>query len=202
MHLDSPALFPPRAGPRARLAGRALPLALALGLTVLPGRAPALPDDREQELTMDATRSETYFDEERTVLFGHPRQPALITQGSLQISGLEVTIEEQDGELLRITATGNAGTPARFQQQPEADQPIVYANGRIIVYDSVAGLLTIDVAAELERAGSKLNSHHVEYDLNANTVKASAEAEGQLKLIIPPGALDSGDSDSPAEPAQ
>src|SRR5690606_4949809 len=103
---------------RARRAAHGLWLCLYL----LPLSAFALPEDREQEFVIDFSRLETFLEQGITLAYGTPEQPTVATQGSLRIEGQEIRVERQGEEVLRVTAVG---TPARFQQQPAADQAVV-----------------------------------------------------------------------------
>src|SRR5690554_5809344 len=144
----------------------------ALWLCLLPALASGLPEDREQEFVIDFSRSETFLEQGLTLFYGTPGQPAVATQGSLRIEGQEIRVEREGEELLRVTAFGN---PARFQQQPAADQAVVYASGRSIVFDHRARFLTADDEATLSQAGTgSLSGQHIEYDLDAGKFSADS----------------------------
>lgn len=142
----------------------------------------ALPDDENQETIIFADSSELSPGE--VIYHGSSDQPAEITQGSLKISGLEITLERVDGVLRKMTARG---TPARFQQQPEIDQGIIYASGLSIVFDNSAQLLTIDAEAEFIQDGTILTGCHIDYDLETKKGNVTPCNNGErLRMVIPP----------------
>ena len=160
-------------------------LVLLLGL--LPILAPALPEDRQQEVVVDADHSDLYIDEGIVVHYGSEDAPAVITQGSMRVEGSQITIENSSSnrsEPGKITAVGN---PARFQQQPAVDKGIVYARGNTIIYDDEAQLLTLEGAAGFTQDGNTISASHIDYDLEAGRARASSpEGEGRVQMVIPP----------------
>lgn len=161
----------------------------ALWLCLFPALAWGLPEDREQEFVIDFSRSETFLDRGLTLFYGTPAQPAVATQGSLRIEGQEIRVERDGEELLMITAFGN---PARFQQQPAADQAVVHASGRSIVFDNRARFLTVDDEATLSQEGTgSLSGQHIEYELDAGKFSAdNGNGEGQVQMRIPPSRIE------------
>jgi lipopolysaccharide export system protein LptA len=155
-----------------------------LGCLLWSSAAMALPEDASQPIDVDAESYEGLLDEGLSIFHGTAENPATITQGTMVISGTEIRIERHEGVLQKVTATG---TPARYQQQPAADQELVHASGLSLVFDNAAQLLTIDEQAELIQAGDTFNSHHIEYDMQARRVNASGSPDGErVRLTIPP----------------
>jgi lipopolysaccharide export system protein LptA len=168
--------------PAARLFVAQL-FASLLPATLLPALAFGLPDDAEQLIVVDSLYNELLFDQGLFVYRGTAEQPARITQGSLEISGIEIRLEKaSDGSLRKVTVTG---TPARFQQQPAADQEIVHASGLTIVFDNGAQLLTLDESAELSQAGNVLTHQHIEYNLETRSASSSGSNEAQGRMTFP-----------------
>lgn len=139
----------------------------------------ALPDDMNQDLlTSCPARSESFLDRGLEICRGTPDSPAQISQGSLRLSGLEITIERVEGTIQRVTATGE---PASFQQQPEIDQPIVFANGNTIVFDRDAQLITVEGEASFSQEGTiNTTAEHIEYDIAERKLDAT-----QMNMVIP-----------------
>jgi lipopolysaccharide export system protein LptA len=166
-----------------RLAGR-----LALALLFLPAAVFALPEDKDQEVVVVASLGgEVSLDDGITTFRGTESQPAVITQGSMEISGLEITIEAEGGDLSKISRITAAGKPASFQQQPKIDAAIVYAKGDTIVYDDVAQLITINGSAELSQDTNILTGHLIEYEIETKKARAqSGGSDDRVNMSITP----------------
>lgn len=161
-----------------------LPLSLVLLLSLAPLAVQALPDDREQPIDIEALSSELLMDEGLVIYRGNSDDPAVITQGSLRISGEEITLTRRDGVVQLITVTGS---PARFQQQPELDQAVVHGSGLLITYDSPLQLLTLEEEAQVEYGGNILNGYRVEYDMTVSRVNAqSRDDNDRINVSIQP----------------
>lgn len=153
---------------------------------LLPLLAQGLPEDREQELAIDGVRSETFFEDAGTIFiyYGTPDHPAVAEQGSMRITGLEIRAELRDGEVNNVTATGS---PARFQQQPAADQAVLHASGRVIFFDNGARTIAVDGEALISQEGMlTMEAEHVDYDLESRRLNAeSGEAGEGVRTVIP-----------------
>jgi lipopolysaccharide export system protein LptA len=162
-------------------------LVTLVALLVPAATAYALPEDAEQPIEVDADRTEVFLNDGLFVYTGSQEAPACITQGTMKICGVEIRLERADnGELRQVTATGS---PARFQQQLEADQELVHASGARLVFDNVAQLVTADGDAELSQSGDVINHQHIEYDIEARHYSASgADGErGSMRVNRAPG---------------
>lgn len=178
-----------RANSAHHLSCKAFGLLAALLMAPL---AQSLPEDEQQPLEIESVSNEMYLDRGYFVYLGTEAQPAVATQGSMKISGLEIIVERGNGKIAKVTATGN---PARFQQQPETDQPIVYARGKVLVFDNVAGLVTADEEAEFEQGGNTLSGHHIEYNVESRRVSAAGLDGRPVNMFFPPAPA------APAAPA-
>lgn len=159
-------------------------VAIAVLAGLLSSGAPALPGDRDREITVEALSSEVRLDDEIAIYRGSEEQPAVARQGSLEVRGLEITIERREGELHRIVVSGD---PARFQHQPDEDGEVVHGTGGLLVYDDTAQLLTVSESARLTREGNELTAHEIQYDLEARTVRAaSGDSADRVQMVIPP----------------
>lgn len=159
-----------------------MPVLILLGL--IPAAAGALPDDREQPIDIDASSSETLLDEGLTIYYGSSEEPAVITQGSMRITGEEITVKRVDGAVAVVTVTGS---PARFEQQPEIDEAVIHGSGRTVTYDRAAQLLSIEEDARLVQGGNTLAGYHVEYDMEAKRVNARSRDDGdRINMSIQP----------------
>jgi lipopolysaccharide export system protein LptA len=164
-------------------------LVLALVAATLPGWSSALPEDDAQEiLSSDYASMELALDEGELVQTAHPDRPTCITQGSRVICGAEIRIQRaEDGSLRKITSIGR---PARFQQQPAANQEIVHFSGQTLVFDNEARLLTIDVDAKFSQGKNELSHQHIEYNLDTRRVSATGDEDalGSGRFTPPPPA--------------
>jgi lipopolysaccharide export system protein LptA len=153
-------------------------------LLLAAGHGHGLPEDADQEIFVDADSSEVYLNDGRVIYRGLPDNPAVITQGSLKIMGLEIIIERLNGEIRRISASGE---PSHFQQQPAEDQGIVYANGRSIIFDNENQLLTVREGARFAQDGNTLSGHFIEYNLASRVARAeSRDSEDRVNMQLVP----------------
>ena len=144
----------------------------------------ALPDDEQQPIITESASSEFLLNEGVEIHRGTAIQPARIAQGSMVIIGQEIRVERDGNALLKVTATG---APARFEQQPELDQPVIYASGRTLVYDNSTRLFSADEDAELLRSGDTIRGFHIEYNLDTRTARADARPDGDaVRVVITP----------------
>jgi lipopolysaccharide transport protein LptA len=150
----------------------------ALALIMVSGRLSALPDDASKPITTEAANSEFMFDEGVEIHYGTDEQPARISQGSMVISGREIRIERKGGVLIRVTATGN---PARSEQQPAADQDIVYIRGNTLVFDNASRIFSADGDVELLQAGDTIVGNHIDYYIDTGRARGD-----QLRILIQP----------------
>lgn len=163
-------------------------LSLFISCSLLTTLALALPDDRFQEITIEGgLGGEGDMNLGQFILRGSLEDPVIITQGSIKITGLEVTVERIDGSIHKITVKGQ---PAQFQQQPEVEQGVLYASGLELTFNNTDQLLTIDKEAKLTQAGNSMTGCHVDYNLESATFNMSACNGGErLKMVIPPGTI-------------
>ena len=158
---------------------KALTSVLTMALLFVPAVLRALPDDLNQDLlTSCPALSESYLDQGLEICRGTADEPAQISQGSLRLSGLEITIERVQGVIQQVTATGE---PASFQQQPEVDQAIVYANGERIVFNNGNQTITIEGDASFSQQGTiDTTAARIDYDIANRKLDAT-----QMNMVIP-----------------
>lgn len=161
---------------------------LTIMILIAGSTALALPDDREQPIQVDADSNEIFMDEGRAIYYGAENEPAVITQGSLKISGMEIIIERDDaGNLSNMAATGN---PARFQQQPQVESSVIHGQANSIHYNHDIQLLTLEEEAELLQDNNRVQGYFVEYDMANNRTKArSRDDEDRVNMTIQPDAV-------------
>ncbi len=139
----------------------------------------ALPEDINQDMiTSCPARSESFLDQGLEICRGTSNQPAEINQGSLKLSGLEIRIEREQGNISTITVSGS---PAAFQQQPEMEQAIVYASGSNIVFNNENQMIIIQGSAAFSQEGTiDTTAERIEYDIANRKLDAT-----QMNMVIP-----------------
>jgi lipopolysaccharide export system protein LptA len=146
----------------------------------------ALPEDAQQPLVVETPdgNAEMLLNAGLVIYRGTANSPVKVTQGSLLITGTEIRLQSnQDGALQSVSATGN---PARFQQQPAANQAIVHISGNQIHFDNVAQTLTIDAAAEFSQGASNMRANHIDYDIKTRHINATSQpGSTPVNTVIP-----------------
>jgi lipopolysaccharide export system protein LptA len=172
---------------RRRQTARWLPL-LAAVLVWACGQAVALPDDTEQPIHI--TTDEALRDEKtgRTVYQGNVE----LVQGTIKITADRITFYRLENEAERIVAEGS---PARMQQQPEPDSPLMHAHGDIIEYFRSEERVQLRENAQVEQDGSTVRGDLIDYFINQQLVKAAAESNtnSRVEVVIPPHKLEEGE---------
>ncbi|GEM_PF-507757 len=156
---------------------------LVIGSALATPLAFGLPEDEQKPLEIEATSSELFLDEGYYVYRGTPEKPAVATKGSMKISGLEIIAEQRDGVFTKVTATGS---PARFQQQPEADKPVVFISGKTLVFNNADQFVTADGEAEYIQGGNTIKGDHLEYNIQTRRAAASGTDGRPVNMFIPP----------------
>lgn len=150
----------------------------------IAGNALALPEDASKQLDVASSYNDAFLDQGIFVYYGTEEVPAKITQGTMEITGMEIRVELVDNKLDKATAIGN---PASFQQQLVADQEPIHASGLTLVFDNKTQLLTIDEEAQLQQGGTKTDAYHFEFDLQTRRIRATQNPNGeQVRMVIPP----------------
>jgi lipopolysaccharide export system protein LptA len=110
-----------------------------------------------------------------------------IQQGSLNIVAESLMVHRNaEGDVEKMVATGS---PARFQQQPEADKGVITASAKSITYIPAKEYLRLVDNASVEQDGSVMSGATIDYDLVKEILKASGNNQGDSEgviLTIPP----------------
>jgi lipopolysaccharide export system protein LptA len=155
-------------------------LLLALAANVALG----LPEDADQPIEISWDRTELLLEEGLSIFHGTSQEPTCITQGTMQICGIEIRIK-QEGDMVTLVTT--TGEPAHFQQQLEAGEEPLHASGRTLIYDNNQQLLSVETDAELIYGGIRSSAHRFEYDLQARRLIATRSPDGEpARMVIPP----------------
>jgi lipopolysaccharide export system protein LptA len=159
-----------------------LPASLLVVLTA--NVAFGLPEDADQPIEVSSDRTELLLEEGLSILHGTAQEPTCITQGTMQICGLEIRIKREGDMVTLVTTTGE---PAHFQQQLEAGEEPLQAIGRTLVFDNSQQLLSVETDAELIHGGIRSSAHRFEYDLQARRLIATRSPDGEpARMVIPP----------------
>ena len=140
----------------------------------------ALESDLQQPINVQADKSE--FDEKAGMqtLSGNVE----ISQGSMLITAEEIAISLKDNALHTISGTG---TPISFQQENEAGE-IMRGEAESIIYDALAGTLTLKGAATLSQPRQNLVSDLIIFDARSQKVNAEGGGDtGRVSIqLLPP----------------
>lgn len=162
-----------------------LPVAAALTLfAASPGMA--LQDDTQQPIHI--TTDEALRDEKtgRTVYQGNVE----LIQGTIKITADRITLYRDSTEADRIVAEGS---PARMQQQPEPDSPLMHAHGDVIEYFRSEERVQLRENAQVEQDGSIVRGDKIDYFITEQLVKAAADEsrpDSRVNVTIPPHKLE------------
>ena len=159
---------------------------------LFPLGAEALPDDRQQPITIESDSAER---NDKTGLTEY-RGNVIMRQGSVLIDADRVTIHYNDKKVSRIVSLG---TPASYQQQNQVEGGMVVARGEVIEYMLALDQINLSKNASLSRNGTLIKGEKITYDLKNETWKATGGDRGnqkRIQLVIPPATQE----DSAAEP--
>jgi len=152
---------------------------------ILPGMlahtALALPEDAEQPIHGSYDNSVLMMDEGKQVFYGTAESPAEITQGSLKITGNEITIERVEGEIKKLSVSGN---PAHYQQQPAIDQAMVTAEGETIILDYETQHMSAIGQVRFTQGGDLWSGCQVDYFIENRSVTTPLCDNGERASVI------------------
>jgi lipopolysaccharide export system protein LptA len=109
-----------------------------------------------------------------------------IQQGTLNIVAETLMVHRNaQGDVEKMIATGS---PARFQQQPEADKGIITASAKSITYLPAKEHLVLVEDASVEQDGSVMSGATIDYDLIKEILKATGnqqQGSSGVEIVIP-----------------
>lgn len=142
----------------------------------------ALPDDRDQPIHVTADQARKNDKTGITQYLGD----VLIKQGSIRVTGDDITIYDDNGTVIRIEANG---IPATFRQTPEVGGEDVVAKGNYLEYTLDSETLLIKKNAELTQEGNITKSEKITYDMKTTIVTAgdaNGDPNNRVNTIIQP----------------
>lgn len=155
-------------------------------LTFATSSAMALPSDRNQPISLVADRAT--FNEKTgvTTYTGN----VIIEQGTMKLQAASIVANlNSRKEIATITATGS---PARFQQQIDAQKGLAKGQAQKIVYNAETGIINMTGNALLEQDGASISGGSLRYSMNKGDIEAvsgsNTTSGGRVKIVIPPSA--------------
>ena len=155
-------------------------VALLVGL-LLAIVASALPDDRDQPIRITADTAIRDEKQGFTVYSGNVH----MTQGSMDIEADKLTIYHETAQADKIVAEGK---PARMQQKPAVDEPMVRAHAEIIEYYKIEERVHFRIDAHIDQDGASVTGDSIDYFIAEQLVKADSDkaTEGnRVQVVIP-----------------
>lgn len=163
---------------RCRLPLRVVALLAGLLLAIM---ANALPDDRDQPIRITADTAIRDEKQGFTVYSGNVH----MTQGSMDIEADKLTIFHETAQADKIVAEGK---PARMQQKPAVDEPMVRAHAEIIEYYKIEERVHFRIDAHIDQDGASVTGDSIDYFIAEQLVKADSDkaTEGnRVQVVIP-----------------
>lgn len=155
---------------------------VALIAWLLPAMmANALPDDRDQPIRITADTAIRDEKQGFTVYSGNVH----MTQGSMDIEADKLTIFHETAQADKIVAEGK---PARMQQKPAVDEPMVRAHAEIIEYYKIEERVHFRIDAHIDQDGASVAGDSIDYFIVEQLVKADSDkaTEGnRVQVVIP-----------------
>ena len=167
-------------------------------------RAMALPEDAQQPIHIHSDSAE--LDQNKSVAVYHGT--VKMEQGTMTVTSDTMRVELQDQLVVRIIAEGDR---AHYQQQAKADESMVFADAKKIVYFTQEERVELTGNAYLTQDKNEFTGELIKYNVREGKVDASANGQGKVQMILQPAALkkqqgeqpkQSPPPQTPAQPAQ
>jgi len=140
-----------------------------------------LPDDIKAPIKVVSDRAEKN-EKEGTITY---EGSVVVRQGSIKINADKVTIITDAVKGDRIVSKGK---PARYQQIHNTQDGLVLASANTINYFLKSERIGLIQDASLEQNGTTITGDKIDYDLQAEIVKASSRenTKQRIEMVIPP----------------
>lgn len=177
---------------RPDLPPRRLAQLLGLLMALIVSSAPALQNDRQQPLEINADSTNGSLGDGRAQLRGN----VLIRQGSLLIKADVAEVEKVEGRVREVILTGN---PVHLEQEIE-QQGVVQATANRIEYRVASGLVTLMGSADVQHPQYRVSGDVLKYDLNEQHFQGSGEQDnGRIRIELDPELIENREnSEAPA----
>jgi lipopolysaccharide export system protein LptA len=157
-------------------------------LLLAPAMAMSLPEDAEQPIHIHSDSAE--LDQNKNIAIYHGS--VKMEQGTMTVTGDTMTVELQDQLVVRIIAEGDR---AHYQQQVKADESIVFADAKKIVYFTQEERVELTGNAFLTQDRNEFTGELIKYNVREGKVDAQAAGQGKVQMILQPAALKKQSSD-------
>lgn len=168
---------------RTKRASLAAGLGALLAAALLAPAALALPEDREQPIYIESDRLERDGLNGIATYEGDVR----LRQGSLNIRADRLTVHTgTDNQVQRVIAEGS---PAHFEQKPNAEDPPIAAQALTIRYDVGLEQLKLLRNAWLEQGEATMSGNRIDYDMASEVLKAEGDSDSErprIEMVLPP----------------
>ncbi|MEE9494111.1 MAG: lipopolysaccharide transport periplasmic protein LptA [Gammaproteobacteria bacterium] len=153
---------------------------LILVACLQPALSWALSSDRDKPMMIEADQAELDDREGVSIYRGNVK----VTQGSMQLTGDEISVYSKDDEIQRIIIVGK---PATYQQQPDGKTQSVRARALNMVYIANPESITLTREAEVEQDGNILRSERIVYNTATDHVSAGGNnSKGRVRITLHP----------------
>lgn len=163
-------------------AAAGLTLIACLGAFLAPS-VHALPEDREQPIYIESDRAERDGLNGVTTYEGDVR----LRQGSLNIRAERLTVHTgEDNQVKRVIAEGS---PAHFEQKPNAEDPPIAAQALTIRYEVDQEQLKLLRNAWMEQGEATMSGNRIDYDITSEVLKAEGDSDSErprIEMVLPP----------------
>ncbi len=123
----------------------------------------------------------------------------VLTSGTLKVFADNLNIHTRDDQVTLIEALGiEGGEPARFQRLPASKEALMVTGAAArMEYRIAEKALLLSGAVSITRGAESIQAATVTYDLETETMAATAAAGGRVRTIfqVPPPAKDPADAD-------
>jgi lipopolysaccharide export system protein LptA len=143
---------------------------------LFPAGVLALPDDRDQPIHITADTAIRDEKQGFTVYSGNVH----MIQGSLDIVADTLTIYHEKAQADKIVAEGK---PAKMQQRPAVDEPLVKARAEIIEYYKIEDKVHLKINAHITQDGSSVTGDSIDYFITEQLVKADSQQAPDGKRV-------------------
>ena len=152
----------------------------------------ALESDRDQPIHIKADRITVKEKEGVSFYQGN----VVFTQGSLRVTGDEVTVFLQGDVLSKIIVIGN---PATLKQTPDHRQEPVNSKAKRMEYDAKKEVVYLIDNAEVQQGPNRFAGDYIEYDTRNSMVSArkGETDDSRVHVIITPPKKDTEESVTP-----
>lgn len=140
----------------------------------------ALSSDRQQPMLIEADVAEIDDANGISVYRGQVK----VTQGTLVLTGDEMTVINKDGDVDKVIMTG---TPATYRQRPDNKDKDVFAKALRMEYYMRPEHVILLGKAEVEQDGDTMHSERIEYDIVKDLVNAGTRKPNErVQIVIQP----------------